>query len=121
MSAKRKPKGVVPTDKVKAALDIMLASPPMSFDDAVRTLGIEEFRERIWNSNSRGELSHIADYCYVAGVLKDNMTPERRIEFREWFRSVVKVAEETWQRPESVFQHLQEILRAGVAKSEAAA
>jgi hypothetical protein len=76
----------------------------MNFDEALKKLGIEEYKERIFNSNSNGELFHCYDYIMLAEVIEDS------IGFAEWFRAIVKIAEEKWSRPESVFQHIPEIL-----------
>jgi hypothetical protein len=46
------------------------------------------------------------DYILIA----ENM-PDFIIEgFREWFERLVKFAEEEWQRPESIFQHVPQFL-----------
>ena len=73
--------------------------------DAFKFLGIEDYYERAYNSNSHGELFHLFDYVYMARRCK---RPEL---YRKWFVGVVKWAEETWERPESIFQHIYQILR----------
>lgn len=75
----------------------------MSFQDALKKLNIEDYGERIYNSNSRGELFHISDYIFFAQSFDDTSW------FREWFVKVVEMAERDWKRPESVFQHIVEI------------
>jgi hypothetical protein len=77
----------------------------MTFQDALKSLGIEDYAKRIFNSNSHGELFHIQQYFTLAKVLKGNTE-----WFREWFENVVKWAEENWERPESIFQHISRIL-----------
>jgi len=77
----------------------------MTFQDALKSLGIEDYAKRIFNSNSHGELFHIQQYFTLAEVLKGNTE-----WFREWFENVVKWAEENWERPESIFQHISRIL-----------
>lgn len=77
----------------------------MSFHDALGILGIEDYAERIWKSNSHGELFHLIDYVVLAEILKDGGAEW----FRPWFEGVVSVAEENWERPESVFQHIYRI------------
>ena len=72
----------------------------MNFKEALEKLNIEDFGERIFNSNSRGELFHLADYIMLAGVVTDSDM------FREWFLRIVSFAEEQWKRPESIFQHI---------------
>jgi hypothetical protein len=72
----------------------------MTFDEALEKLGISEYKQRIIHSNSHGELFNTHQYYSLA------MLPLDKEVFSEWFRKVVKYAEEHWQRPESVFQHI---------------
>jgi hypothetical protein len=72
----------------------------MDFNDALIKLGIEEYSERIFNSNSKGELFHLNQYIHLAKNLNDTSW------FYEWFKYIVKYAEENWERPESIFQHI---------------
>jgi hypothetical protein len=74
------------------------------FHMALKQLGISEYAERIFKSNSHGELFHLDDYILLAKEFKDEAW------FSTWFKEVVKMAEESWSRPESVFQHIPEIL-----------
>lgn len=76
----------------------------MTFNEALKKLNIEDYSERIINSNSHGELFHLRDYFFLAEKLEN---PEW---FREWFIQIIKLAEEKWERPESVFQHIVKIL-----------
>lgn len=76
----------------------------MTFTDALQKLGIEKYSERIFNSNSHGELFHIQDYFYLAQNLEDPSW------FPKWFDDIVNQAEKQWERPESVFQHILKIL-----------
>lgn len=76
----------------------------MTFNDALVKLGITDFEERIFNSNSHGELFHLRQYVDLAEQLKEPFW------FREWFIKVVEFAKKEWSRPESVFQHIQKIL-----------
>ena len=78
----------------------------MNFKESLQKLGIEKYADRIYNSNSRGELFHLQDYFILADTLKD----EDKTWFSEWFEAVVKKAEEKWKRPESIFQHIYTIL-----------
>ena len=82
----------------------------MTFQEALKILNIEDYRERIYNSNSHGELFHLADYIQIADVLKDT---EDASVFREDFENIVKSAEENWERPESIFQHIITVLSGG--------
>lgn len=75
-------------------------APQMSFDAALRKLGIEDFKTRIITSNSKGELMHLTDYIVLAESLPDDSN------FRAWFLSVVKYANKNWNRPKSVYQHM---------------
>jgi hypothetical protein len=80
----------------------------MSFQEALKFLNIEDFAERIFNSNSHGELFHLQDYISIAESFKNSNTDE--LVFRTWFLAVVKNAERTSPNPEFVFQHIQKIL-----------
>ena len=79
----------------------------MNFDEALKKLGIEDYSERIFHSNSHGELFHLMDYVCLAQSLEEYEPGA----FREWFDGVVKQAEETWNRPESIFQHIYSIVK----------
>jgi hypothetical protein len=72
----------------------------MSFKEALKILNIEDYGERIFSSNSHGELFHLADYIMLAKSLPETGW------FREWFIKVVEKAEKEWQHPEYVFQHI---------------
>lgn len=74
--------------------------PEINFDEALEILNIEDFKSRIWHSNSHGELFHLWDYVAFASFQGD------KSYFRTWFLEVVEFAEENWKRPESVFQHI---------------
>jgi len=78
----------------------------MTFKEALVKLGIEKYAERIYNSNSHGELFHLADYITMAELLPK----EALKKFPAWFDFVVKDAEKNWNRPASVFQHIQKIM-----------
>ena len=77
----------------------------MTFKDSLKILNIEDFEERIWNSNSKGELFHLDQYILMAKSMEN---PEN---FRDWFLKIVTYADENWQRPESVFQHILKFLQ----------
>ncbi len=77
----------------------------MDFKEALQILGIEKYAERILNSNSHGELFHLPQYFMLAETLKNAEW------FAEWFEDIVKQAEEKWNRPESIFQHISKILK----------
>lgn len=76
----------------------------MEFKEALKKLGIEEYGERIFNSNSHGELFHLHDYIVIADSIDDASW------FKDWFDAVVEFAEKNWNRPESVFQHIPKML-----------
>lgn len=82
----------------------------MTFGDALKKLNIEDYSERIFNSNSHGELFHLADYIRIAETFEDASW------FRQWFVATVRVAEREWQRPESIFQHIPKMLQELVTK-----
>jgi len=77
----------------------------MTFKDAIKKLGIEDYGMRIYNSNSHGELFHLLDYIRIAELLDGDLS-----WFRPVFEQIVEFAEENWGRPESVFQHILNIL-----------
>lgn len=80
----------------------------MTFQEALEILNIEDYGERIFNSNSHGELFHLIQYIRLAELFEGSDVSK----FREWFIEIVKDAEKTWNRPESVFQHIETIFRA---------
>ncbi len=82
----------------------------MTFDEALHVLNIVDYRERIINSHSRGELFHLAQYIHIAECMKDDL-PEFKKLFSTWFRFIVEDAEKNWDRPESVFQHVSKLLQ----------
>lgn len=78
----------------------------MTFKQALKKLGIEDYSERIFNSNSHGELVHLADYFWMAENLKGDIT-----WFRPVFEIVVEFCEKNWSRPESCFQHMPKLIK----------
>ena len=75
----------------------------MSFEEALKILNIEDYADRIFNSNSHGELFHLYDYIVIAQLAqKKDMTKD----FRKWFVGLVEWAEKNWTRPDSIFQHI---------------
>jgi len=84
----------------------------MTFNEALKKLNIEDFEDRIYHSNSHRELFHIYDYFQLA-TLSDDMT-----WFRPVFLQIVEQAEKHWNRPESVFQHILEILQDNFNKNK---
>ena len=74
----------------------------ITFKEALKKLHIEDYGERIFNSNSHGELFHCQDYISIAGQLNEDQCKL----FRKWFIETVKIVKEKWQRPESVYQHI---------------
>jgi len=85
----------------------------MSFKEALKILNIEDYGERIFNSNSHGELFHCYDYIIMAKAFRDDA-----VWFREWFLVVIKWAEETWERPESIFQHITKVLLEAIEENK---
>lgn len=77
----------------------------MNFKEALQKLGIEDYAERIWHSNSHGELFHLEQYLTLSEKIKNETK-----WFRAWFEETVKYAEANWERPESVFQHISKII-----------
>ena len=85
----------------------------MDFKEALKILGIEDYAERIFNSNSHGELFHLEQYVALAEYFQkqDRTDWDPQAWFRQWFISIVTYAEQNWERPESVFQHIEQMLR----------
>jgi len=81
----------------------------MNFHEAIEMLGIEKYRHKILTSNSHGELFHLQQYVEIAEAFKDDK--RFLLSFPKWFDAVVKAAEEKWERPQSVYQHILKILR----------
>lgn len=81
-------------------------TPVTNLDEALKILNISDYKERILNSNSHGELFHVYQYIQIAEVFKDSS-----FDFRAWFVDVVSFAEKEWKRPESVFQHILKLLQ----------
>ena len=83
----------------------------MTFEKALKILNIEDYKERILNSNSKGELIHLADYILIASTFP------KGVDFRNWFEQIVKMANEKWERPESVYQHIDKLLESSINQS----
>ncbi len=80
----------------------------MEFKDALIKLNIEDYHDKIFNSNSRGELVHIYDYVLIAESTNE-------LEwFRDWFIKIVEFARKNWERPDSVYQHIGKILKGSI-------
>ena len=79
----------------------------MTFKEALKKLHIEDYEERIFHSNSHGELIHLPDFILMAEAIAE----EDGALFREWFLMMVEMAEKNWDRPESVFQHLLKLVQ----------
>lgn len=84
----------------------------MTFQEALQKLGIEKYADRIFNSNSHGELLHLQQYFILAQIEGDMSW------FPKWFESTVRWAEVNWTRPESVFQHIDQLLIEMTSRSE---
>lgn len=80
----------------------------MTFKEALQILDIEDYAERICNSNSHGELFHLSDYISLAKMCEHVPQPNG---FREVFEQVVSDAERLWERPSSVYQHILRIFQ----------
>lgn len=81
----------------------------MSFKAALQKLNIEDYEEKIFCSNSRGELFHILDYIEIAECFEDCSW------FREWFLEVVTFANKNNPAQASaVYQHIGQILRQSI-------
>lgn len=80
----------------------------MTFNEALKKLNIEDYGDRIFNSNSHGELFHCWDYITIAEHFTDVSW------FRPWFVRLVERAEKEWKRPESIFQHIPKALQESI-------
>ena len=80
----------------------------MTFKKICDELGIGKYAERIFNSNSHGELFHLHDYVVILEWA--NRDSKFKDSFPSWFEGVVKWADDTWERPDSVFQHIVKLL-----------
>jgi hypothetical protein len=78
----------------------------ITFKEALKILNIEEYEERIFKSNSHGELYHLQDYIGLANFFKDY--PTAVPVFKKYFEEAVEDAYQNWERPQSVFQHMKE-------------
>ncbi len=76
----------------------------MTFEESLKNLGIEDYSDRIFHSNSHGELFHLLDYILFAEIFTD------KIFFKSMFCEIVRLAEANWKRPESVFQHMPRLI-----------
>ena len=76
----------------------------MNLKEATEILGIEKYAERIFNSNSHGELFHLQIYFNLAEQIG------KTDWFPKWFDEIVEFAEKEWKRPESIFQHIDTII-----------
>lgn len=85
----------------------------MTFKQALKKLNIEDYGERIFQSNSHGELFHLQDYILIASLEGDLSW------FRDWFVWIVNFAEQNWQRPDSIFQHIPRALKETLFNEEA--
>ena len=76
----------------------------MTFKESLKKLRIEKYEEEIFHSNSHGELFHLYDYFVLAEHFDKDF-------FAPWFEEIVRISKENWKRPESVFQHMLEIMK----------
>jgi hypothetical protein len=83
----------------------------MTYKEIFEKLGISDYADRIFNSNSRGELFHLDDYALILSCFDDVSW------FRPWLDDVVNHAENTWIRPESVFQHIPRLIEETLGNS----
>jgi len=79
-------------------------SEEMTFEDVCKELGIAEYTQAIFSSNSHGELMHLSDYTTFLEIHREH---EWFCElFPDWFKETVELAEKHWERPASVYQHM---------------
>ncbi len=77
----------------------------MTFEESLKNLGIHDYSDRIFHSNAHGELFHLLDYILLAESFTDKQF------FKLMFCEIVRLAEQHWKRPESVFQHIPRLLQ----------
>lgn len=106
---KKKPELTETTAKVNVEAEVM---PPINFKEALQILGIEEYEQKIFNSNSHGELFHLMDYIQIAKWAKETTKSEYKPSdwFKQFFEDVIDFANKNWSRPESVYQHIPKFL-----------
>lgn len=78
----------------------------MTFIESLKRLGIEDYADRIFNSNSRGELIHLGDYIDMAEMIDGDAS-----WFRPIFVACVEFSEQGWRHPEHCFQHMPRLMR----------
>lgn len=72
--------------------------------NALKTLGISRYEQRILNCNNNGDNFHLSQYFKLADVIGETGW------FSDWFDETVRLAEDSWQNPENVFLHINKIL-----------
>lgn len=83
-----------------------------SAKSAVERLKLSEYWERIFNSSSRGELWFLEKYIRLNAAVKDDDIDE----IKGFFDVAIKEIEETWERPESMWQHPEKMIVLGMSK-----
>lgn len=73
----------------------------MNFIEALKYLKIEEYAERIFNSNSRGELFHLQDYIDLAEFCELYSEHYDTKDFKEMFVNMVNA-----NNDDSIMQHI---------------
>lgn len=73
----------------------------MNFNDVCKRLGIEDYSEAIFNSNSRGGLSHLMDYNKWADIIPDDNS-----SFRKCFLWALDWSNKNSKNPSAMFQHI---------------
>lgn len=81
----------------------------MTLGKTLEALGIENYMERIFNSSSTGELFFLTDYAILLEIFEDDIKKDKNF-FKDKFEAIVKMAEQKWKRPESIFQHIPKAL-----------
>jgi len=85
----------------------------ISFGDSLKFLNIYDYRDRIFESNSKGHLFHLSNYSMMASIFKHSYKGDLEVfkdKFRKEFIRVVDYTEKNWERPESVFQHIHKLI-----------
>lgn len=78
--------------------------------------GHGEFGDKIFRSNSHGELFHLEQYFHLAKLAQEDKVFKE--QFPKIFKDIVDQANEKWERPQSVYQHIITILKNNLQTNE---
>lgn len=94
---------IVDSRKWEEVMKLEAEEYKMDFEESLVYLGIEKYRNRIFESSSNGELYHLGDYMMIA----NNITfKDSNKFFVKWFDDLVARAKNELSNPELVFMHV---------------